>query len=62
MVKEKIGYKVSVFRWNREDADILTFYHMSPLEMYDWVDDMLSDPFSDITHVVLEEFKIKDYE
>lgn len=62
MKKEKIGYKVSVFRWDEENPDILTFYHMSDREMCDWIDNLLSDPFSSITHVVLEDFKIADYE
>lgn len=62
MVKEKIGYKVSVFSWYEENPEILTFYHMSKEEMNAWVDNLLSNPFSDVTHVVLEEFKIADYE
>lgn len=62
MVKEKIGYKVSVFSWNEENPDILTFYHMSRDEMNAWVDNLLSNPFSDVTHIVLEEFKVADYE
>lgn len=62
MVKEKIGYKVSVFCWKQEDPDILYFYHMSPKEMNEWVENLLSDPFNDVTHIVLEDFKNKDYE
>lgn len=62
MITEKIGYKVSVFSWNEETPDILTFYHMSRQEMNDWIDNLLGNPFSDITHVVLEEFKVSDYE
>lgn len=62
MVKEKIGYKVSVFSWNEKEPDVLTFYHMSKKEMHDWVDNLLSNPLSDVTHVVLEEFKVADYE
>lgn len=62
MTKEKIGYKVSVFSWKDENPDILTFYHMSPDEMSAWVDNLLSNPFSDVTHIVLEEFKVADYE
>lgn len=62
MNKEKIGYKVSVFSWKDENPDILTFYHMSRKEMTDWMDNLLNNPFSDVTHVVLEEFNIADYE
>lgn len=62
MVKGKIGYKVSVFSWNEENPDTLTFYHMSETEMIDWVENLLSDPFNDVTHVVVEDFKVKDYE
>lgn len=62
MVKEKIGYKVSIFTWNEKSPDVLTFYHMSEKEMHDWVDNLLNNPFSDITHVVLEEFKVTDYD
>lgn len=62
MKKEKIGYKVSVFKWNERVPDVLTFYHMSEKEMNDWVESLLSDPFNDITHIVLEDFKVADYE
>lgn len=62
MVTKKIGYKVSVFSWKEEAPDVLNFYHMSKDEMHDWVDNLLSNPLSDVTHVVLEEFKVTDYE
>lgn len=62
MVKEKIGYKVSVFKWNYENPDILTFFHMSESEMNEWVESLLIDPFNDITHIDVEQFKIMGYE
>lgn len=62
MNKKKIGYKVSVFKWNEREPDVLTFYHMSEREMIAWVEEALSNPFNDITHIVQEEFKINGYE
>lgn len=62
MVTEKKGYRLSVFKWNEKEPDILTFYHMSEKEMIDWVEKALCDPFNDITHIVQEEFKINGYE
>lgn len=62
MNKKKIGYKVSVFSWKEENPDILTFYHMSEKEMNDWVENLLCDPFNDVTHVVVEDFNVADYE
>lgn len=62
MKKEKIGYKVSVFSWMSESPDILTFYHMSESEMNAWVENLLSNPFNDVTHIVVENFKVADYE
>ena len=59
---DKIFFKVSVFSWKNEGPDVLTFCHMSKSEMNAWIDNLLSNPFSDITHVVLEEFKVADYE
>lgn len=62
MVSYKVFYKVSVFRWKQGDPEILHFFHMSPTEMNDWIDNLLSDPSNDVSHVVIEEFKIYDYE
>lgn len=62
MVKEKICYKVSIFKWNEKEPDVLTFYHMSEGEMNDWIENLLIDPFNNITHIVLEDFKVADYE
>lgn len=62
MVTGKKGYRLSVFKWNEKEPEILTFYHMSEKEMIDWVEEVLSDPFNDITHIVQEEFKINGYE
>lgn len=62
MVKKKIGYKVSVFRWNRKDAEVLTFYHMTEKTLNEWVENLLYYPFSAITHVVVEQFKIYSHE
>lgn len=59
---DKIFFKVSVFAWKKEEPDVLTFYHMTRREMNDWIDNLLGNPFSDVTHVVLEEFKVPDYE
>ena len=58
MIKEKIGYKVSVFSWDKDNPEILTFYHMSEREMNDWVESLLSDPFNDVTYIVVENFKV----
>lgn len=62
MNKKKIGYRVFVFKWDEREPDELTFYHMSEREMNDWVENLLSDPFNDITHIVIENFEVADYE
>ena len=62
MVKERIAFRVSVFVWNDKNPDVLTFYHMTRKEMNAWIDNLLSNPFNDVTNVVLEEFKVADYE
>ena len=55
-------FKVSVFSWKNEGLEVLTFYHMSKQSMNEWVDNWLSNHFSDITYVVLEELIMPDYE
>lgn len=62
MVTKQKGYRLSVFKLNEKEPDILTFYHMSEREMIDWVEEALCDPFNDIVHIEQNEFIISDYE
>lgn len=55
-VEKRKGYKLLVYSWKSVQPDVLTFYHMTEVEMIDWIEDKLSDPLSSVTSIEMEEF------
>ena len=54
--EKKRGYKLLVYSWKSSQPDVLTFYHMTEEEMINWVENKLSNPFSSVTSIEMEEF------
>ena len=53
---KKVGFKVLVYWYDQEVPDVLVLHRFTEKTLYAWIDTMLSDIGSSVTHVEVNKF------
>ena len=53
---KKVGFKVLVYWYDQQEADVIMFHRITGETLYMWVNTLLSDMKGSVTRIEVEEF------